>query len=207
MGNTFASSQLILSVDYQTFRTIHRYGAILSVLAIVGAVLAIVIGGPLAPLVLPLGFFGPLAGFYFIGAVLEEYPAYRILGEELMRGVVWYGGSLLGWAFILTESTTIPTTSATTMGLPPVTALALSLIMVGIRRTTGLDLKVQTEGGQLLVLVTGGFVGGFIVLYLVLVGGRSPLLAAVYVLATGAGLFIWRRNRHRITEQSNIDRN
>lgn len=30
--------------------------------------------GPLQPLVFPLGFFDPLAGFYFIGAVLEDYP-------------------------------------------------------------------------------------------------------------------------------------
>lgn len=181
-------------MDVETFRSIHRYGAALSVVAMVGAVFAIIVGGPLTPLIFPLGFFGPLAGFYFTGGVLEEFPRYRVLGEELMRGVVWYGGSLLGWAFIITESQILPATPTTAIGLPAFSALGLSLAMVGIRLATGLDLKVQTEGGQLLVAITGAIVGGFVVLYVVLVNGRSPLLVAAYLLATAGGLFIWRRH-------------
>lgn len=146
---------------------------------------------------LPLGFFGPLAGFYFIGGVLEESPKYHVLGEELMRGVVWYGGSLLGWAFILTESSMLPATPVTALGLPALTALGLSLGMVATRQLTGLDLKVQTEGGQLLVAITGAFVGGFVVLYVVLVENRSPLLAAVYLFATVGGFLTWRRHWRR----------
>lgn len=176
------------------FRALHRYGALLSVAAIVGALLAVVVGGPLSPLVLPLGFFGPLCGFYFIGAVLEGNPTYYVLGEELMRGVVWYGGSLLGWAFILTSSTVLPTTPGTALGLPAITALGLSLMMVGIRWATGLDLKIQTEGGQLLTVITGAIVGGFLVLYLVFVDGQSPLLVPAYVIATAVGLVVWRRH-------------
>ena len=179
-------------MDVETFRAIHRYGAIISILAIAGAVMAALVGGPLTPLLFPLGFYGPLTGFYFFGGVLEDYPKYRVLGEELLRGVVWYGGSLLGWAFILSESTVLPSTPATVLGLPAVTALGLVFVMVGIRRMTGLDLKVQTEGGQLLIMVTGVFVGAFIVFYAVLVGGFSPLLLVVYALATLAGLLIWR---------------
>jgi hypothetical protein len=188
-------------MDVETFRTIHRYGAMLSVVAILGAIVAIVVRGPLTPLMFPLGFFGPLGGFYFIGGVLEENPTYRVLGEELMRGIVWYGGSLLGWSFILTESTVLPATPVTVLGLPAITALVLSLGMVATREATGLDLKVQTDGGQLLVAITGAIVGGFIVLYAVLVEGQSPWIGLFYVVATGAGFVLWRRHRQR--EQAN----
>jgi hypothetical protein len=78
-------------MDVETFQSIHRYGAILSIVAIVGAVLAYVLGGSLQPLVFPLGFSGPLAGFYFIGAVCENHSKYSVMGEELLRGVAWYG--------------------------------------------------------------------------------------------------------------------
>lgn len=188
-------------MDAETFRAIHRYGAGLSIAAIVLALIAYAIGGPLRPLVFPLGLFGPLSGFYFIGGVLEEHPTYHVLGEELLRGVVWYGGSLLGWAFILSESTVLPSTPGTVLGLPTVTALGLVLMMVAIRRTSGLDLKVQTEGGQLLILITGAIVGGFLVLYLVLVDRWSPMLVVTYVLAIIGGLVVWRwiwrkRGRH-----------
>lgn len=179
-------------MDVQMFRALHRYGAILSIVAIIGAVFAYLIGDILTPLVFPLGFFGPLSGFYFIGAVLESDPKYHILGEELMRGVVWYGGSLLGWSFILTSSTVLPATPVTVLGLPAITALILTLLMTGIRTVSGLDLKVQSEGGQLLIAITGAIVGGFIVLYSILVEGWSPLLFLVYILATAGGLLAWR---------------
>jgi len=179
-------------MDVQTFRALHRYGAILSIAATIGAVLAYLIGGILSPLVFPLGFFGPLSGFYFIGAVLEDTPAYQILGEELMRGVVWYGGSLLGWSFILTSSTVLPATPVTALGFPAITALGLAFLMTGIRTTSGLDLKVQSEGGQLLIAITGAIIGGFIVLYSIFVEGWSPLLFLVYILATVGGLLAWR---------------
>jgi len=158
-------------MDVQTFRAIHRYGAILSIVATIGAVFAYLIGDILTPLVFPLGFFGPVSGFYFIGAVLEADPKYQILGEELMRGVVWYGGSLLGWSFILTSSTVLPATPVTVLGFPAITALGLTLLMTGIRTLSGLDLKVQSEGGQLLIAITGAIVGGFIVLYSIFVEG------------------------------------
>lgn len=184
-------------MDADTVRSIHRYGAGLSAAAMVGAIISIVVGDPLSPLIFPLGFFGPLSGFYFIGAVLQERPRYRVLGEELMRGVVWYGGSLLGWAIILSSTSVLPTTAWTVLGPPAVTALGLSLVMVATRAATGLDLKVQTDGGQLLVAITGAIVGGFIVLYAVLVGDSSPWLVVVYLVATAGGLIVWRQNRGR----------
>lgn len=193
-------------MDVATFHSIHRYGAILSVVAIVGAVLAYVIGGPLQPLVFPLGFFGPLCGFYFIGAVLEEHPRYYVVGEEFMRGVAWYGMSLFGWAFILSSSSIPPATPVTVLGLPAVTALVICLVMSGVRSGTGLDLKVQTEGGQLLTVITGAIVGGFLVLYAVLVQGQSPLFVVLYGIAVLVGVLIWRRHwRHQLTDSQKAD--
>jgi len=184
-------------MDVETFQAIHRYGAILSIVAMFGAVLAYVLGGPLQPFVFPLGFFGPLAGFYFIGAVLEDHPRYYIVGEELLRGVAWYGMSLFGWAFILTSSSTLSATPATVLGLPVGTTLVICLVMVGVRSGTGLDLKVQTEGGQLLTVITGAIVGGFFVLYAILAQGKSPLFVVLYVIAVIVGVFIWRRHWRR----------
>jgi len=183
-------------MDVDTFRAIHRYGAILSVVAIVGSAVAYVVGGPLDALLFPLGFFGPLGGFYFVGAVLEDHPnpTYRVLGAELMRGVVWYGGSIFGWSVVLSSSTVLSATPVTVLGLPAVTALCLVLSMVGVRRATGLDLTVQTEGGQLLVFVTGAIAGGFLVLYAVFVDGQSTVLVPAYLLALVVGILLWRRN-------------
>lgn len=182
-------------MDVETFRSIHRYGTILSVVAIFGAVLAAVVGGPVQPLVFPLGFFGPLCGFYFVGAVLEEHPRYYVVGEELLRGVAWYGMSLFGWAVILSSATSVPVTPTTVLGLPAGTALAICLAMVGIRSATGLDLKVQTAGGQLLSVITGAIVGGFLVVYAILVQDQSPLLVVLYVIAVLVGVVVWRRHR------------
>ena len=109
-----------------------------------------------------------------------------------MRGVVWYGGSFLGWSFILTSSTVLPATPVTVLGFPAITALGLTLLMTGIRTVSGLDLKVQSEGGQLLIAITGAIVGGFIVLYSILVEGWSPHFFLVYILATAGGLLAWR---------------
>ena len=59
-------------MDLETFRSLHRYGAILSVLTLVLAPLALAVGGRLEPVGISLAFFGSLCGFYFVGAVLEE---------------------------------------------------------------------------------------------------------------------------------------
>lgn len=180
-------------MDADALWTLHRYGAVGSLLATLGAAVAVAVGGPLTPLQFPLGFFGPLAACYFVGAVLEADPAHRVLGEELLRGVVWYGASLLGWALVLSSTDAIPATAATALGLPAATALGMTLVMVAVRRLTGLELKVQHPGGQLLVVVTGAFVGGFLVLYAVLAAGGSPWLVPLYLLATAGGLLGWHR--------------
>jgi hypothetical protein len=181
-------------MDASAIRAIHRYGAVCSVVAIALAVVAFAVRGPDSFLGLIFGFAGPLCGFYFVGAVLQGTTEYSDLGEELMRGVVWYGASLFGWSFIVTSSDALSATPFTAVGLPALTALGLTLATVAVRRVTGLDLTVQTEGGQLLVAITGTVVGGFVVLYLVLVNGESLLLVPAYALATAVGLLDSRRH-------------
>lgn len=183
-------------MDLETFRAIHRYGAMLSLVATAVAVAAFVLRGPDSFVGMFLGLLGPLCSFYFVGAVLQDSARYRVLGDELLRGVVWYGASLFGWSVVVTSSDGVPATPATAFGLPAITALAIALGMVGVRHLTGLELKVQTEGGQLLVAITGAIVGGFVVLYLVLVEGYAALLVPAYVLATVVGLLLWRRQWH-----------
>lgn len=182
-------------MDPETFRSIHRGGAVASLAGILlGAVLEIA-GGPFAsaaPMVLLLSGLG---AFYFVGAVLEDRPRTRLLGRELLRGVVWYAGALLVWSMVVADSPTVSATAWTLFLLPVLTALFLTGLMVAIQVRTGLDLRVRSEGGQLLHFVTGSVVVGFLVIYLVLAGGRSPWLFALYAVAEGVGIVIFRRYR------------
>jgi len=82
-------------------------------------------------------------------------------------------------------------TPFTVFGLPVLTALGIVLTFVGIRET-GLELKAETESGQLLVSILGTIAGGFLVLFLVLAGGYSPVLLPVYVRHR-PGVLLWRR--------------
>lgn len=185
-------------MDATRLRTLHRIGAVLSLGAIVGAVVAAAVGGPFALLVFPLGFLGPLCGFYFVGGVLEDVPKYRVLGEELLRGVVWYGASLFGWSLLLTSTSALSATPTTALGLPAVTALALSLLLFAVRKTTDRDLKVKSRSGQRFVLVSALVVGGGLVLYAVTVQDASLLLVPLYGLAAVVGVLVWWRRWRRV---------
>lgn len=178
------------AVNVAQFRTLHRYGALLSLAIATTAAAAFALNAP-ESIVLICGFAGSLGSFYFVGTVLEDSRRYRVVGEELLRGVVWYFASLIGWSVLVTAAG-LPTTPVTAVWLPALTALGLSLSMVALRRMTGLDLTAQTESGQLLVAVGGGVVGGFVVLYLVLVDGRPPWLLLLYAGGSVAGLAVWR---------------
>ncbi|QRV14770.1 hypothetical protein JMJ58_17895 [Haloterrigena salifodinae] len=184
-------------MDASTLRAIHRYGAIVSLVATAAGAIGFAVNGSNSALGLFFGFLGPLCGFYFGGAVLYEKPRYHILGEELLRGVAWYFGSLVGWSVVITSSAAVPVTPATAFGLPVLTALGLTVAMVAIRRRTGLDLKVETRDGQLLIAILGGVVGGFLALYLVLAAGYSPWLLALYAIGTIAGAAFWDRRWRR----------
>ncbi|MUV56147.1 hypothetical protein [Halogeometricum sp. CBA1124] len=121
----------------------------------------------------------------------------QIVTEELWRSVVWFAIGLFGWSLIITSSEMIEASALTAIGLPILTAALLFGIMVGIRLLTGLELKANTEGSQLLWLITGSVLGGFLVLYDVLVNGRDPAIFLGYGVAVVLGLVLWRVARKR----------
>lgn len=121
----------------------------------------------------------------------------RIVEEELWRSVVWFAIGLFGWSVIITSTEAIEASALTALGLPVLTAGILFGIVVGIRMLTGLELKAKTEGSQLLWLVTGSVVGGFLVLYDVLVDGADPVLFLGYGVAVVLGVVVWRVARKR----------
>jgi hypothetical protein len=126
----------------------------------------------------------------------------RVVGEELWRSVVWFALGLFGWSLIITSTDVLEASALTALGLPVLTAAVLGTVMVGLRLATGLELKADTEGSQLLWLVTGSALGGFLVLYDVLVNGRSSLLFVGYGLAVGVGVLLWRVARRAHTPSS-----
>lgn len=181
-------------MDADRLRALHRFGAVLSLALVAVGGVAFALGGP-ETVVLFCGFAGSLGGFYFVGAVLEDSQRFRVLGEELLRGVVWYPASLIAWSVLVTTSD-LPATAVTGLWLPLATALGLSLSMVALRRVTGSDLRVRSESGRVLVAV-GGVVAGFVVLSLVVADGRSPWVLALYAVGTVVGLGVWRLQSHR----------
>lgn len=192
-------------MDSATFRAIHKYGAMLSVVGIAIAILAYAVSGPNSSIGLFFGWAGPLGAFYFGGAYLSYTTSYYVVGEELMRGVAWYFGSLIAWSVIVTQTSTLSATPFTVFGLPALTALGITLVMIGARHVTGRDLKVQTEGGQLLVMITGAIAFGFLALYLVLAEQAGWWLFGLYVISIPVGIALRRGLKKRYPGAFGVD--
>lgn len=180
-----------------TFRAIHTYGAVLSVVGTAIAILAYVVRGPNSTIGLFFGWAGPLGVFYFGGAYLSYTTSYYVVGEELLRGVAWYFGSLIAWSVLVTQTNALAASPITVFGLPALTALGITLVMVVTRRATGRDLKVQSESGQLLVTITGAIAFGFLALYLVLTDYAGWWLFGLYFISIPAGLGLRRVMKQR----------
>jgi hypothetical protein len=181
-------------VDADTLRSLHRYGAVLSVAAVVVAATAFLVQGSDSALALFLGLFGPLGCFYFVGAVLSQTTDYRVFGEELLRGVAWYFAALVGWSSFVASADALEATPFTVAGLPALSALALVVALVVLRLTTGYDLTVRSSGGQLLAAAVSTLAGALVVAYLVVVRDQSVLLAPLYGVAAVAGFALWARH-------------
>lgn len=175
-------------------RSLHGYGAIASFAAIAAAVLAYLVQGSEAGLGVMLGLFGCLGGFYFAGAYLSYFASYRVVGEELMRGVVWYGGSLLGWSILVTETSLVAASPFVLVGLPALTAAGCTGTLIAVRRSSDVDPIVRSERGRLLATVAGTLLGSALVGYLVLVGQQPPLLLPAYAVASIVGIILARRS-------------
>lgn len=116
----------------------------------------------------------------------------QIVTEELWRSAVWIAIGLFGWSMIIASTDLIQASALTALGLPILTWAVLTAVMVGIRVTTGLELKAKTESSQLLWLITGSVLGGFFILYDVLVNGRDPVIFLWFGGAVAVGVGIWR---------------
>jgi len=62
---------------------------------------------------------------------------------------------------------------------------------------TGSDLKVQSEGGQLLFQILGGIVFGFLALYLVLADQAGWWLFGLYLISVPVAIALWQVMRRR----------
>lgn len=114
-------------------RSRHGYGAIASLAALGVAAIGLVLPNVDDGVGVLLGLFGSLGSFYFVGAYLSYTSSYRVVGEELLRGVVWYGGSLLGWSLVFTETSLIDATPAAFVGLPALTAVCVCAALIATR--------------------------------------------------------------------------
>lgn len=184
-----------------TIGAVHRYGAALSVAATAVAVLTSMLGQQNSFVGLFLWWAGPFGLFYFGGVYFWRYTStYRVVGEEILRGVAWYFLSLMAWSIIGTQTSALSVTAFTLFGLTALTALVITLVMIGARYVTGSELKVQSEDGQLLVTILGGIVFGFIALYLSLSEEWGWWIFGLYLVSIPAGLALWRTTRRGHTD-------
>lgn len=192
-------------MDSARFRAVHRYGAVLSVVGTVAAALAYALRGPDSVVGLFLGWAGPLGVFYFGGTHLSYASSYRVVGEELLRGVAWYFGSLVAWSVLVTRAPALTATPFAVFGLPAVTALGVVLVMVATRYVTGRELTVRTEGGRLLVTITGVLAFGFLALYLVLAEGFGWWFFGLYLAGVPVGLALRYALRRRYPNAFDVE--
>jgi hypothetical protein len=191
-------------MNRSTLQSIHKYGSILSLVAIAIAIIAYVVGGPNSVIGL-FGLLGPPCAFYFIGAHLYYTSTYRVVGGELMRGVAWYFFSLVGWSLLISQTSALSATPFTMVGLPAFTALGITFVMVGSRKVTGLDLKIKTESGQLLQLILGTIVFGFVALYLSLTEEFGWWAFGLYLGSIPVGLALRRVLKKRYPDALSVN--
>jgi hypothetical protein len=117
----------------------------------------------------------------------------RIIREELLRSIAWFGLGLVGWPLVISEAAWLDTTALTAFGLPVLTWAALTMGMVGLRVITESDLQVRTKAGLNIVLLGGIILTGSLVVYLVAVAGWSPLpTVGGYLAITGLyAIYYW----------------
>lgn len=185
------------NMDGAKLHSLSKYGAILSLLGTAAAILAYAVNDPNSIVGLFLGWAGPFGVFLFGGLYLFNTSSYNVVGEELLRGIAWYFGSLMAWSVIVTQTSALSATPLTVFGLPALTALGITLVMVGTRYVTGSDLKVQTEGGQLLMMITGGIAFGFLALYLSLSEAAGWWVFGLYLVSIPVGLVLRRIMKKR----------
>jgi hypothetical protein len=115
----------------------------------------------------------------------------RILVRELWRSVVWAGLALVSWGFLVGESTLVPRTLLTTLGLPLLTWVVLTSGAVGVRLRRAGGLRARSQACLALCAVLSLAAGGFLAVFAVTFAGQSLLLVGPAYLAVTAGTALW----------------
>jgi hypothetical protein len=115
----------------------------------------------------------------------------RILSRELWRSVAWAGLALVGWGFLVGESSRMPATLLTTLGLPFLTWILVTCGVLGVRLGRIRGLGVRSRVGLALCIVGSLAAGGILAVLAVSVAGQSLLLVGSAYLAVTAGTVLW----------------
>jgi hypothetical protein len=115
----------------------------------------------------------------------------RLVGEELLRSIVWAGLGMVGWPILVSEVAWLEASVLTVFGLPVLTWAVLTASAIGIRLLTGTELQVRTPAGLSTSLLVGIVCGGVAAVYLAGVQGYSPLGVATAYVAVTAGTLLW----------------
>jgi peptidoglycan/LPS O-acetylase OafA/YrhL len=115
----------------------------------------------------------------------------RILARELWRSVVWAGLALVSWGFLVGESTLIPRTLLTTLGLPFLTWVVVTCGAVGVCLLRTRGLRLRSRAGRTLCAILALAAGGFLVVFTVTFAGQSLLFVGPAYLAVTAGTALW----------------
>lgn len=115
----------------------------------------------------------------------------RLVGEELLRSIVWAGLGMVGWPILVSELAWLEPSVLTVFVLPVLTWAVLTAGAIGIRLGTGADFQVQTPTGLSYSLLAGVVCGGLAAVYLAGVEGYSPLGVATAYVAVTAGTLLW----------------
>jgi hypothetical protein len=115
----------------------------------------------------------------------------RIVREELLRSIVWFGLGIVGWPILISEFTWLDANVLTVFGLPLLTWAVLTTGMIGVRVSTSTELQVTTPVGLSMSLLVGIMLGGVSAVYLVAVEEYAALPVIIVYAAVTGGTVLW----------------
>lgn len=115
----------------------------------------------------------------------------RIIREELLRSIAWFGLAIVGWPVLADEVGWLETNVLTVFGLPVLTWAILTAGTVGIRVITARELQVQSLSGWALSLAVGAILSGVGAVYLVTAQGYDPLAVGAGLTTVAVGTILW----------------
>lgn len=117
-----------------------------------------------------------------------------ILKEELLRSIAWAGLGLFGWAWIANRTQAFEASIGVVAALTILTWAGLTIGMIGLRLATNTELQVQSREGLHIVTLFGIILGGYAVVYGIVVEGWPVLFAGgLYIAVLVAFLAYYQR--------------